>query len=393
LAFCGDGFTQAGVEECDDGNDDETDACIPVFCTDAVCGDGFVWEGSEDCDDGNQDDNDDCPTTCDAPVCGDGYVQAGVEECDDGDQDDTDDCPTTCENATCGDGFEWSGNEECDDGDQDDTDDCPTSCTDAVCGDGFLWQGQEECDDGNEDEFDGCLTTCATSLCGNGQVDQGEDCDDNNGDLSDACPVCQDAFCGDGYKWQGQEECDDGNNVDDDACTNGCLSNIIPATCNELITNMNMFGAAATGFDLRARTASTLHWMGCMGNGCNPNDWYCIYEPNNERLEFGSNGGVPRSAVDPGNNQGDTMPNNFNGCCSGPLGLCNTPDSANNGVNITMIDALCRALGYAGGTLLAEQGGNVCPEPHVNDVDGLDWDSDFVNSAGYGEKYECQGFL
>ncbi len=45
---CGDGRV-GGTEECDDGNDIDTDGCID--CAFAACGDGLVWEGVEDCDD------------------------------------------------------------------------------------------------------------------------------------------------------------------------------------------------------------------------------------------------------------------------------------------------------------------------------------------------------
>ena len=48
-----------------------------------LCGDGEVDPG-EACDDGNQDDNDACLVGCVAASCGDGFVMAGVEECDDG---------------------------------------------------------------------------------------------------------------------------------------------------------------------------------------------------------------------------------------------------------------------------------------------------------------------
>ena len=43
-AECGDG-TVNGEEECDDGNDVDTDAC-PGTCLLARCGDGFAWDGT-----------------------------------------------------------------------------------------------------------------------------------------------------------------------------------------------------------------------------------------------------------------------------------------------------------------------------------------------------------
>ena len=50
-------------EECDDGNQDNTDACT-VDCTDAVCGDDFLQAGVEECDDGNLINGDGCSATC-----------------------------------------------------------------------------------------------------------------------------------------------------------------------------------------------------------------------------------------------------------------------------------------------------------------------------------------
>jgi cysteine-rich repeat protein len=89
---------QAGVEECDDGNMVDTDACLPT-CKTAKCGDGKVQAGVEECDDGNMVDTDACRTTCKAAKCGDGVVQAGVEECDDGNMVDNDACTNACKSG------------------------------------------------------------------------------------------------------------------------------------------------------------------------------------------------------------------------------------------------------------------------------------------------------
>ncbi len=87
---CGDGEVQPG-EGCDDGNDDNNDACLNS-CQEATCGDGVVWQGNESCDDGNQNNEDNCLTTCEWASCGDGFVQTGEEECDDQNEDDNDGC-------------------------------------------------------------------------------------------------------------------------------------------------------------------------------------------------------------------------------------------------------------------------------------------------------------
>jgi len=156
-ATCGDGAVHAGKEQCDDGaqNSDEwgpgprcradcqgeaphcgdgvcqaehedAAACPQDGCA-AVCGNG-VKEGSEACDDGNQDDTDACLGTCQAASCGDGLVRAGVEDCDDANSENTDDCLNTCKAASCGDGFVRAGVEDCDDKNAVNDDACSNEC-------------------------------------------------------------------------------------------------------------------------------------------------------------------------------------------------------------------------------------------------------------------------
>jgi cysteine-rich repeat protein len=263
---------QTGVEGCDDGNEDNTDACPDDAanggtCEPARCGDGFVLAGVEECDDGNAANTDTCLDdaenggACTAAVCGDGVIQAGVEGCDDGNHDNSDDCPDdggnggTCQAATCGDGVVHAGVEECDDGNHDNADACSDdtatggACLSATCGDGFVAAGVEACDDGNHDNTDGCLDdttnggTCVLATCGDGFVQAGvEGCDDGNHDNSDACPddaanggTCVSASCGDGFVLAGAEACDDGNLDNSDGClddvANGGTCGV--ATCGD----------------------------------------------------------------------------------------------------------------------------------------------------------------
>lgn len=77
---CGDGALQ-GTEACDDGNDDDTDAC-PSSCQEATCGDGFVQTGVEECDDGNTDDGDGCGSDCNS----EGIGSTGLEGTETGDE-------------------------------------------------------------------------------------------------------------------------------------------------------------------------------------------------------------------------------------------------------------------------------------------------------------------
>ncbi|MFO7566481.1 MAG: DUF4215 domain-containing protein [Enhygromyxa sp.] len=224
---CGNGIVDPG-EQCDLGpQNSPTGQCTPD-CQIAICGDGYHYEGFEECDDGNQSNSDECLNTCKLATCGDGHVHVGVEECDDGNDDDADGCNSMCLPGSCGDGIVQEG-EQCDDGNRDTTDACP-NCQLAYCGDGFVQEGVEECDDGNELDNDACLpVVCELNVCGDGYLHEGvEGCDDGNLDDSDACPsTCEPATCGDGFVQAGVEECDDGNDIDDDICSNACELNII----------------------------------------------------------------------------------------------------------------------------------------------------------------------
>jgi cysteine-rich repeat protein len=193
--LCGNAIVEAG-EACDDGNQDDTDACL-ASCVAASCGDGFVQANVEACDDGNATAGDGCSSSCTLESCGDGVVQDG-EACDDGNQDDTDACTSLCAEASCGDGNVQAGVEACDDANRDDDDACTSACVEASCGDGFVHMGVEPCDDGNRDDTDGCLSGCVIASCGDGFVQAGvEECDDGNAVAGDGCtPQCMNE-CGD----------------------------------------------------------------------------------------------------------------------------------------------------------------------------------------------------
>lgn len=62
--------------------------------TEPYCGDGIL-DPSEECDDGNDIDTDGCRNDCTLPYCGDGFVDPG-EECDDGNNLDGDGCSADC---------------------------------------------------------------------------------------------------------------------------------------------------------------------------------------------------------------------------------------------------------------------------------------------------------
>lgn len=128
--YCGDRFVDP-MEQCDDGNDVDTDTCTNA-CQTALCGDGIVHAGAEECDDGNVQDSDGCTSDCVLERCGDGVVQ-GIEACDDGNQTHFDGCRNDCQKPVC-DGDVVSAGDDCDDGVSCTVDDCDVNlgCTNTV---------------------------------------------------------------------------------------------------------------------------------------------------------------------------------------------------------------------------------------------------------------------
>ena len=120
--ICGDGVL-AGSEQCDDGNTDNTDACLDS-CQSAGCGDSFVQGGAEACDDGNTVDDDNCRNSCALPACGDNILQAD-EQCDDGNPNSGDGCSDSCQTELTEEGA-VCGNGTCDSGET--NADCPGDC-------------------------------------------------------------------------------------------------------------------------------------------------------------------------------------------------------------------------------------------------------------------------
>ena len=196
-----------------------TQTPVRISCQNARCGDGIVGP-NEQCDDGNDVDTDACTNACRPARCGDSIVGPN-EQCDDGNDVNTDACTDACQNARCGDGI-VGPNESCDDGDVEDGDGCSAMCAiEEFCGDGIVNNG-EECDDENDVDTDACTNACRNARCGDGIVGPDEACDDGNRDNGDACTnTCTNARCGDGIVGP-NEQCDDANGVDTDECTNAC---------------------------------------------------------------------------------------------------------------------------------------------------------------------------
>lgn len=104
---CGNGTLDPG-EACEDGNSNTSDNCpsgMQGTCQGAFCGDGFLQVGIEECDDGNNVNGDACSADCHlenlpaiippVSVCGNGIVEAD-EECDDGNDIENDACANNC---------------------------------------------------------------------------------------------------------------------------------------------------------------------------------------------------------------------------------------------------------------------------------------------------------
>lgn len=106
--------------------DHQWGSCLPS----QSCGNG-IQEGAEQCDDGNQDDTDGCTKACLKNVCGDSHLYTGVEECDNGTSNGSavcsaeygSTCPTCSKSCKiqltqggfCGDGIVNTGSsEQCD---------------------------------------------------------------------------------------------------------------------------------------------------------------------------------------------------------------------------------------------------------------------------------------
>ena len=237
-------------EECDDGNDVNTDDCTNS-CKTPVCGDGIIWDGHEGCDDINDGSYGNCNTDCVslANHCGDGTITDG-EICDDGADNGTySHCTADCmgDGPYCGDGATTDA-EVCDDGADNGTyNHCNATCLgmESHCGDNAIDATYEDCDDGNaitercaygETECTICDETCHSiagelSVCGDNYLDTAvEECDDGNLILDDceygelSCLVCDDSchsvegatsYCGDNAidPDPNNENCDDGNAI------------------------------------------------------------------------------------------------------------------------------------------------------------------------------------
>jgi len=153
-----------------------------------------------------------------------------------------------------------------------------------------------------------------------------------------------------------------------------CSINAEIAKCKDIEWNENVWGKSAKGVNLQSYIPM-MAFIGCVGDGCGVDDFYCIEDANS--IEFGvlTTTRVMRAAIGP------AMPTSYIGCCSAtyPNHVCNAPDDQ------VSANEICNKLGYS----YAQFGkgtDNVCPEPHF---DGVRWTSDWVMSAGSAQYYHC----
>lgn len=139
--------------------------------------------------------------------------------------------------------------------------------------------------------------------------------------------------------------------------------------CADIEFMGEVWGQHARGVDLRPYTGSTLHFMGCNGDGCEPEQFFCRYDPNRGSLTFGATASRLRVAIDPGDVHLDVMPTST-GCASPaePGGISNFP------VDPRSAERLCQALGYPTGRSTVGEGHNSCPQTLS---EGDAWSNDF----------------
>ena len=133
-----------------------------------------IFISGEECDDGNDIDTDDCTNSCKTPVCGDGVVWDGHEACDGVNDGSYGNCNADCLALAnhCGDGA-ITDSEICDDGtDNGLYNQCGLDCAGIGnhCGDGTITDS-EICDDGSDNgSYNHCLSDCSGvgPSCGDG---------------------------------------------------------------------------------------------------------------------------------------------------------------------------------------------------------------------------------
>jgi hypothetical protein len=153
-----------------------------------------------------------------------------------------------------------------------------------------------------------------------------------------------------------------------------------PVTCKQLMTKDKVWGKDASGIDVSKYTGDKMKWLGCMGDGCEPADFYCTQK--RDEIVFGAKGTM-RAVL--GSKVPDT-PKAPLACGSrkNPSGMFNPMDRTRD------IDRMCKMMGYTRGTILKRNKENFCPGV-VSTKTGGGWGSNFRVQTSYGSEFRCQG--
>jgi len=153
-----------------------------------------------------------------------------------------------------------------------------------------------------------------------------------------------------------------------------------PARCSQILTNRKMWGRKSRGVNLARYTNGRLRWIGMYG-GYDGKAARFFCKQYRDGITFGAYKGTMRAMLGV---KGRKEPKKVTGCCSArnPDQVCNAPDRHYD------VHKLCKAMGYTRGRLLRRSNKNTCPEAKFHKGK---WTSDFVNTPGYGQVFECKG--
>lgn len=152
----------------------------------------------------------------------------------------------------------------------------------------------------------------------------------------------------------------------------------LPARCSDLLYHGAVWGKPGSGIDVARYTSGTLKWMGCNGNGCEKDSFYC-YDTAGVGMEFGTSSRKAMRAL-----LGSSYPILGHDCAT-PT----TPhDMFNSLDHLSDLHELCLQLGYPTGEIVKRGPKNNCPEVNWNQSTGS-WTSDFQRSDGYGKEFRC----
>lgn len=153
-----------------------------------------------------------------------------------------------------------------------------------------------------------------------------------------------------------------------------------PARCEDLMYLGRVWGTAAAGVDLGAYTGGQLKWMGCMGQGCPEDSFYCQDAPG-FGLELGTTSSSPLRA-----SFGPSFPTTPSTCATAVT---------TGGIHGAMsLDAdahrLCQQLGYTSGQVKSTgtSSANNCPSVQWDSGNSA-WAGNYAASAIFAKSVLC----